>query len=92
MKFEDTHLKIFESIILNQEFNDNDSDEWLQIYNDLKKYLFVSLSEENFSDIALEICKKFFSFDKIITILLNVIHINNINNIFRTLLRALLPQ
>ena len=72
MKFEETHLKIFQSIILNQDFNDDDSEAWLKIYNDLKKYLFVSLSEEAYSDMALEICKKFFSFEKIINTLLNV--------------------
>jgi len=65
-RFENCHLLILHSIIIHQEFNENDSEQWINLYNDLKKYLFVALCEKNFSDIALSILNKIFSFNKIL--------------------------
>lgn len=70
MRLEEIHLNIFHSIIINQEFIDDESDKWLDFYNDMKNYLFISLCQKEFSTIALSICKKIFSFDKILSDLL----------------------
>lgn len=71
VRLEDIHLHIFHSIIINQEFIDEESDKWLNFYNDMKDYLFISLCQKEFSNISLAICKKIFSFDKILDDLLN---------------------
>ena len=39
-RFESTHLLILFSIIIHQDFNEEKSDSWIILYNDLKKYLF----------------------------------------------------
>ena len=70
LEIESTHLLIFHSIIIYQEFNGEKSNNWILLYNDLKKYLFVSLCEKQFSNIALSILKKIFSFWKILKELL----------------------
>lgn len=72
IRLEDTHLEIFYSIIINQEFSDSESDQWLDFYNDMKKYLFVALCQKEFSNLALSICKKIFSFEKILSELLKL--------------------
>lgn len=69
-RFEAAHLLILHSIIINQEFNEAESEQWIVLYNDLKKYLFVALCEKDFSNIALSICNKIFSFEKILKELL----------------------
>ena len=69
-RFESTHLLIFHSIIIYQDFNEEKSNNWILLYNDLKKYLFVSLCEKQFSNIALSILNKIFSFGKILKELL----------------------
>jgi len=69
-RFENTHLLILHSIIINQEFNEEESKSWILLYNDLKKYLFVSLCEKQFSNRALSILNKIFSFGKILKELL----------------------
>jgi len=70
VRLEEIHLHIFHSIIINQEFIDEESDQWLDFYNDMKNYLFISLCQKEFSNISLAICKKIFSFDKILNELL----------------------
>ena len=70
-RFESTHLLILYSIIIHQDFNEEKSDSWILLYNDLKKYLFVSLCEKQFSNIALNILNKIFSFGKILKELLD---------------------
>ena len=69
-RFENTHLLILHSIIINQDFNEEESKSWILLYNDLKKYLFVSLCEKQFSNKALSILNKIFSFGKILKELL----------------------
>ena len=69
-RFESTHLLILHSIIIHQDFNEEESKSWILLYNDLKKYLFVSLCEKQFSNIALSILNKIFSFGKILKELL----------------------
>jgi len=70
-RFESTHLLILHSIIIHQDFNEEESDRWILLYNDLKKYLFVSLCEKQFSNVALSILNKIFSFGKILKELLD---------------------
>lgn len=65
-RFEAPHLLILHSIIIYQDFNDNDSKEWIELYNDLKKYIFVALCEKQYSNAAMSICNKIFSFEKIL--------------------------
>ena len=69
-RFESTHLLILHSIIIHQDFNEEESKNWILLYNDLKKYLFVSLCEKQFSNVALSILNKIFSFGKILKELL----------------------
>ena len=69
-RFESTHLLILHSIIIHQDFNEEESKSWILLYNDLKKYLFVSLCEKQFSNVALSILNKIFSFGKILKELL----------------------
>ncbi len=71
------HLLIFQSIIINQDFEDEFDTEWIEIYNDLMEYLFASLCQKEFTNISLDIFKKFFSFDKILSNLLEVINSRN---------------
>ena len=70
-RFESTHLLILYSIIIHQDFNEEKSNSWILLYNDLKRYLFVSLCEKQFSNIALNILNKIFSFGKILKELLD---------------------
>lgn len=70
-RFESTHLLILHSIIIHQDFNEEESNNWILLYNDLKKYLFVSLCEKQFSNVALGILNKIFSFGKILKELLD---------------------
>ena len=70
-RFESAHLLILHSIIIHQEFNENESENWINLYNDLKKYLFVALCEKRFSNTALDILNKIFSFGKILGELLD---------------------
>ena len=70
-RFESTHLLILYSIIIHQDFNEEKSDSWILLYNDLKRYLFVSLCEKQFSNTALSILNKIFSFGKILKELLD---------------------
>jgi len=60
VRLEEIHLHIFHSIIINQEFLDEESDKWYDFYNDMKNYLFISLCQKEFSNISLAICKKIF--------------------------------
>lgn len=76
-RLEMIHLLIFQSIIINQDFEDNFDTEWIEIYNDLKEYLFASLCQKEYTNISLDIFKKFFSFDKILSKLLEVINSRN---------------
>ena len=69
-RFESTHLLILHSIIIHQDFDEEQSKSWILLYNDLKKYLFVSLCEKQFSNVALSILNKIFSFGKILKELL----------------------
>ena len=69
-RFESTHLLILHSIIIHQKFNEDESEKWISLYNDLKKYLFVSLCEKQFSNVALSILRKIFNFTKILNELL----------------------
>ena len=78
------HLLIFQSIIINQDFDDDFDGEWLEIYNDLKEYLFASLCQKEYTNISLDIFKKFYSFDKILSKILEVIERFKI----RTLLKS----
>ena len=70
-RFESTHLLILHAIIIHQDFNEEESKSWIILYNDLKKYLFVSLCEKQFSNVALSILNKIFSFGKILKELLD---------------------
>jgi hypothetical protein len=70
IRLEETHLNIFQSIVLNQEFQDQDAELWISFYNDMKDYLFISLCQNEFSAVALNICKKMFSFELILPQLL----------------------
>ena len=70
-RFESTHLLILHSIIIHQDFNEEESNNWILLYNDLKKYLFVSLCEKQFSNVAFSILNKIFSFGKILKELLD---------------------
>ena len=70
-RFESAHLLILHSIIIHQEFNESESENWINLYNDLKKYLFVALCEKRFSNTALDILNKIFSFGKILGELLD---------------------
>lgn len=69
-RLEEIHLHIFHSIIINQDFLDEESEKWLDFYNDMKIYLFISICQKEFSNVSLAICKKIFSFDKILSELL----------------------
>jgi hypothetical protein len=71
IRLEYTHLEIFEAIIINQNFSDEEADKWIGFYNDIDKYLFISLCQKELSDISLIICKKIFSFNKILGIILD---------------------
>ena len=64
-------MLILHSIIIHQDFNEEESKSWILLYNDLKKYLFVSLCEKQFSNVALSILNKIFSFGKILKELLD---------------------
>lgn len=70
-RFEAPHLLILHSIIIYQDFNDNDAQEWIALYNDLKTYIFVALCEKQYSNAAMSICNKIFSFEKILGELLD---------------------
>ena len=65
-RFEKPHIMILHSIIINQNFKEEDSESWIVLYNDLKRYLFVALCEKEYSDISINICNKIFSFEKIL--------------------------
>lgn len=67
----ETHLEIFHSIVINQDFNDEDSDLWIDFFSDMKPYIFVSLSTKDFANVALNICQKIFTFEKILPTLLS---------------------
>lgn len=71
-RLERTLLDIFGSIIINQEFIDEEYEEWLRFFNDLKSYLFLAMCEKDFSEDAVKISKKFFDFEKIRNRLLDV--------------------
>ena len=60
-----THIQIFHSIILNQEFLDEESDEWFTFYNTMKEHLFVAICRKEYSEAGVEISKKFYDFEKI---------------------------
>lgn len=68
--FDATHLEILYSIVLHQEFNDEDEDKWINFYSDMKRYIFVALSNKDYSNIALNICQKLFTFNKVVPKLL----------------------
>jgi hypothetical protein len=70
VRLEYNHLEIFYAIIINQMFNEDESDRWIEFYNDIVKYLFISLCQKELSNISLSICKKIFSFRKILNIIL----------------------
>jgi len=67
---EDIHLGILYSIIINQEFDSGESEEWITMYNEIKPYLYKSFANTKHTDISLSIAKKFFSFDFILEKLL----------------------
>ena len=69
-RFEATHLTILKSIIINQEFDEEKSEEWIGLYDDLKNLLFDALCEKEFSTTALEILIKLFDFNLILNQLL----------------------
>jgi hypothetical protein len=64
------HLEILQSIIITQNFFDEDAELWTNFYSDIKPYIFVSLSNSEFSNIALTIAQKLFTFEKILPNLL----------------------
>lgn len=67
-----THIQIFHSIILNQEFEESEAKEWLGVYNSMKEHLFVSICSKEYSEAGAEIAKKFFDFERIRDQLLDV--------------------
>ena len=66
----DVHLEILYSILLNQDFDYEEAEEWISMYNELRPYLFNSFANTKHTEISLNISKKFFSFEFIITRLL----------------------
>jgi hypothetical protein len=57
--FEPKHIQILYGC-LEQPIDDGKVDNWLKIYKDLQKYIFIALTYQNICDIAAEIIKKFF--------------------------------
>jgi hypothetical protein len=87
VRLEEIHLYIFHSIILNQDFSEEDDKNWMEIYNDMKEYLFISLCQNKFSNAALNICKKVFTFEKILPDLLSStfdIFINSMKIVYKS--------
>ena len=70
-RFESNHLLILHRIIIHQKFNESEAEDWLNLYNDLKKYLFVALCEKQFSGIALSNLIKFLVLLKYFILLYN---------------------
>ena len=61
-KFENlewVHIEIFEAC-LQQPFDEDEIEKWLEIFSALKRYFFVSLCDRDFSTNTIEILKKFF--------------------------------
>ena len=55
--FEAKHIQILFGC-LEQEIDDSQLDTWLQIYKDLQKYIFISLTDRNICTIAADIVKR----------------------------------
>ncbi len=53
------HIEIFDAC-LQQEFNENELENWLEIFSSLKNYFFISLCYRDFSTTSIEVLKKFF--------------------------------
>jgi hypothetical protein len=53
------HIEIFDAC-LQQDFEEEEVQKWLQIFSNLKKYFFIALCERDFSMTSIEILKKFF--------------------------------
>lgn len=58
-RFETEHIEILAGCLIN-ELNPSEKELWLQIYQDLQKYIFVSLAAPELCHTASEIVKKFF--------------------------------
>lgn len=54
-----SHIEIFDAC-LKQPFKDEELEQWLEIFGNLKNYLFVSLCYRDFSMTSINILKKFF--------------------------------
>jgi hypothetical protein len=67
---EEIHLGILYSIIINQDFDPAESEEWIVMYNEIRPYLYKSFANSKHTDISLSIAKKFFSFEFILEKLL----------------------
>ena len=71
-RLELNHIIIFHAIVTNQEFSNEESDEWVSFFNNLKNFLFLALCETDYSESAVEITKKFIDFKKIRNQILDV--------------------
>ena len=57
--FEAKHIQILYGC-LEQDLDPSKLDNWIKIYKDLQKYIFISLTDRSICDIAASIIKKFF--------------------------------
>lgn len=71
-RLELNHIIIFHAIVTNQEFSNEESEEWVSFFNNLKNFLFLALCETDYSESAVEITKKFIDFKKIRNQILDV--------------------
>ena len=64
LKFlEQVHIQVFEACLV-QEFGDVDIDEWLKIFQNLKRYFFIALCDRELCFASIQILKKFFCHPK----------------------------
>ena len=63
-RFEKDHLDIIKGCMVNK-LNDHQSQQWFDIYESIKEYLFLSLCEKHLCTLASQILKKFFTFHKV---------------------------
>ncbi|MCQ2816795.1 MAG: calponin homology domain-containing protein [archaeon] len=64
-RFEGSHIFILKSIIKTQKIDENDSN-WITLYNDLKEFIFLALSDSNDTDVAYTICKELFKYNSLL--------------------------